>query len=47
MLGVHYELVERLGGKKVSDNKAIVGENAFVVQTTGVHADGDKKTSSP
>lgn len=36
------ELVEILSGKRVSDNKPIVGRNVFT-QTAGIHADGDAK----
>jgi D-citramalate synthase len=35
-------LVELFSGKRVSDNKAIVGRNVYT-QTAGIHADGDKK----
>lgn len=35
-------LVELFSGKRVSDNKPLVGRNAFT-QTAGIHADGDKK----
>jgi D-citramalate synthase len=34
--------VEALSGKRISENKPIVGENVFT-QTAGVHADGDLK----
>ncbi|MEM2175580.1 MAG: alpha-isopropylmalate synthase regulatory domain-containing protein, partial [Candidatus Micrarchaeia archaeon] len=36
------KLVEMFSGKRISFNKPIVGENAFV-QTAGIHADGDIK----
>ncbi len=36
------ELVEIFSGKRVSDNKPIVGRNVFT-QTAGIHADGDAK----
>ena len=36
------ELVEVFSGKRVSDNKPIVGRNVFT-QTAGIHADGDRK----
>jgi len=36
------ELVEVLSGKRVSDNKPVVGRDVFT-QTAGIHADGDKK----
>lgn len=35
-------LVEIFSGKRISDNRPIVGEDVFT-QTAGVHADGDKK----
>ncbi|TGN20168.1 (R)-citramalate synthase CimA [Leptospira idonii] len=35
-------LVEVFSGKRISDNRPIVGEDVFT-QTAGVHADGDKK----
>ncbi|MEK6957500.1 MAG: alpha-isopropylmalate synthase regulatory domain-containing protein [archaeon] len=34
--------VERVSGKKVSENKPIVGDDVFT-QTAGIHADGDMK----
>jgi len=37
-------LVEIFSGKRISDNRPIVGEDVFT-QTAGVHADGDKKVS--
>lgn len=36
------QLVELFSGKRVSDNKPLVGRNVFT-QTAGIHADGDKK----
>ncbi|MCB2156866.1 2-isopropylmalate synthase [bacterium] len=36
------ELVEVFSGKRVADNKPIVGRNVFT-QTAGIHADGDRK----
>lgn len=36
------QLVEVFSGKRVSDNKPLVGRNVFT-QTAGIHADGDKK----
>ena len=35
-------LVEVFSGKRISDNRPIVGQDVFT-QTAGVHADGDKK----
>lgn len=35
-------LVEVFSGKRISDNRPIVGEDVFT-QTAGIHADGDKK----
>ncbi|WP_411822173.1 (R)-citramalate synthase CimA [Leptospira sp. 'Mane'] len=35
-------LVEIFSGKRISDNRPIVGEDVFT-QTAGIHADGDKK----
>jgi D-citramalate synthase len=35
-------LVEVFSGKRISDNRPIVGEDVYT-QTAGVHADGDKK----
>ncbi|MBX3728712.1 MAG: 2-isopropylmalate synthase [Candidatus Sumerlaeia bacterium] len=35
-------LVEVFSGKRMADNKPIVGRNVFT-QTAGIHADGDKK----
>jgi len=36
------EMIESFSGKRLSDNAPIVGENVFT-QTSGIHADGDKK----
>ena len=36
------EMVESFSGKRLADNAPIVGENVFT-QTSGIHADGDKK----
>ncbi len=36
------ELVEVFSGKRIADNKPIVGRNVFT-QTAGIHADGDRK----
>ncbi len=36
------ELVERFSGRRVQANAPIIGEDVFV-QTSGIHADGDKK----
>lgn len=36
------ELVEVFSGKRIADNKPVVGRNVFT-QTAGIHADGDKK----
>ena len=35
-------VVENFSGKRLADNAAIVGEDVFT-QTSGIHADGDKK----
>jgi len=35
-------LVEAFSGKRIGDNRPIVGEDVFT-QTAGIHADGDKK----
>ena len=35
-------LIEAFSGKRISENRSIVGEDVFT-QTAGVHADGDKK----
>ena len=35
-------MVEAFSGKRVSGNRAVVGEDVFT-QTAGIHADGDKK----
>ncbi len=35
-------IVEVFSGKRISDNRPIVGEDVFT-QTAGIHADGDKK----
>lgn len=37
-------LVETLSGKRLSDNKPIVGRDVFT-QTAGIHADGDRKAN--
>jgi D-citramalate synthase len=37
-------LVEAFSGKRISDNRPIVGEDVFT-QTAGIHADGDKKAN--
>ncbi len=37
-------LVEVFSGKRISDNRPIVGQDVFT-QTAGVHADGDKKAN--
>lgn len=36
------EIVENFSGKKVAENTPIVGEDVFT-QTSGIHADGDRK----
>jgi len=36
------QMVERFSGKRLADNTAIVGHDVFT-QTSGIHADGDKK----
>ncbi len=36
------EMVERFSGKRIADNAPIVGEDVFT-QTSGIHADGDRK----
>jgi len=36
------EMIESFSGKRLADNTPIVGENVFT-QTSGIHADGDKK----
>jgi D-citramalate synthase len=36
------EMIESFSGKRLADNAPIVGENVFT-QTSGIHADGDKK----
>ncbi len=36
------EMIESFSGKRLPDNAPIVGENVFT-QTSGIHADGDKK----
>jgi (R)-citramalate synthase len=36
------KLVEIFSGKRISDNRPIVGQDVFT-QTAGIHADGDKK----
>jgi len=36
------ELVEVFSGKRIADNKPVVGRNVFT-QTAGIHADGDRK----
>ena len=38
------EMVESFSGKRLPDNAPIVGENVFT-QTSGIHADGDKKAN--
>ncbi len=38
------KLVEAFSGKRISDNRPIVGQDVFT-QTAGVHADGDKKAN--
>ena len=38
------KLVETFSGFRISANKPVVGENVFT-QTTGIHADGDKKNN--
>lgn len=38
------KLVEVFSGKRISDNRPIVGQDVFT-QTAGVHADGDKKAN--
>lgn len=38
------KLVEVFSGKRISDNRPIVGKDVFT-QTAGVHADGDKKAN--
>jgi D-citramalate synthase len=38
------KLVEVFSGKRISENRPIVGEDVFT-QTAGVHADGDKKAN--
>jgi D-citramalate synthase len=38
------EMVESFSGKRLADNAPIVGENVFT-QTSGIHADGDKKAN--
>ena len=38
------QLIEVFSGKKISENRPIVGEDVFT-QTAGVHADGDKKAT--
>lgn len=37
-------LVEVFSGKRISDNRPIVGQDVFT-QTAGIHADGDKKAN--
>jgi (R)-citramalate synthase len=37
-------LVEAFSGKRISENRPVVGEDVFT-QTAGVHADGDKKAN--
>jgi D-citramalate synthase len=37
-------MVENFSGKRIADNAPIVGEDVFT-QTSGIHADGDKKNS--
>ena len=37
-------MVENFSGKRISDNAPIVGEDVFT-QTSGIHADGDKKSN--
>lgn len=37
-------LVETMSGKRISDNKPIVGRDVFT-QTAGIHADGDRKAN--
>ncbi len=41
-LGPLSELVENFSGKRIAANAPIVGEDVFT-QTSGIHADGDKK----
>lgn len=41
-LGQASELVENFSGRRVSGNAPIIGEDVFT-QTSGIHADGDKK----
>lgn len=41
-LGPISELVEVFSGKRISSNAPIIGEDVFT-QTSGIHADGDKK----
>jgi D-citramalate synthase len=36
------QMVENFSGKRIADNAPIVGEDVFT-QTSGIHADGDKK----
>jgi len=36
------EMIESFSGKRLAENAPIVGENVFT-QTSGIHADGDKK----
>ncbi len=36
------EMIESFSGKRLAENTPIVGENVFT-QTSGIHADGDKK----
>ncbi len=36
------QMVENFSGKRISDNAPIVGDDVFT-QTSGIHADGDKK----
>ncbi|MDX1959352.1 MAG: alpha-isopropylmalate synthase regulatory domain-containing protein [Leptospiraceae bacterium] len=38
------KLVEVFSGKRISDNRPIVGEDVFT-QTAGIHADGDRKAN--
>tara|TARA_B100000700_G_C15038160_1_gene853838 strand:+ start:1638 stop:3152 length:1515 start_codon:yes stop_codon:yes gene_type:complete len=38
------EMIESFSGKRLPDNAPIVGENVFT-QTSGIHADGDKKAN--
>jgi (R)-citramalate synthase len=38
------KLVEIFSGKRISDNRPVVGQDVFT-QTAGVHADGDKKAN--